>query len=740
MGNKTYVNPKKVSDEYRNMHHTYWLFCPRCFHINSVKPFLIGDELYMSLYCKCMSDERQFMPFEELLKLIKEKKAIGNFCKKHKNTPGFLYCIYCEKWLCEYCFLSHKENYPLHLLNHIPVKLKEYCAKHPKDLAVGYCKSCNFNICENCYKDKQKIRCDIFLFGNPDYKDLSEKNWEDFLEKQYQHSKKNLELKDEMINNIKNDPNLNEEEKKLLKQNVIISYSKNKKINDKLVEYILLLFSNFDFAFGFSKIQNYNVCQNIINLKFNDVNYIEENLSIKENIAKLMQYYDDNHLVRMNHLVCVKNIFTERQNVTNQIAKIVQLDDNTAATLISKGIVIVWNFMTYDELYRIKKVTINEKIENENNNIDNNNINNNNINPNIINNNNNINDNINNFLLDEDDINNNNNINNNNILINNNIIQQQIAIFNQIQGNLHHNDIRKVNILKVYHVKKVSNINLNDINNDLIYQDDLYRINNERKNEEDEDNEGLDLNFNFTSIAFVKKYNILALIIENYNEIYLFNVKTQKALPEKLIAHKKEVLEIIALKNSNLASYGKDQTLRIWNMKHFQNVTTINVEMKKYYIYFTQLYYGNLIFASDKFTIKRIKLPEYEFLPNITGASHPINYFEMPDRRLLIASEDYYLRIYEPPDYTKFIVFSNSRQKIYSFILLDLNRLLIGIEEKGQHSLNILSWRDKGHKITRNFLGELGFRSPIGSIIKTKNKRVITISWDNLIKVFIARN
>ena len=734
MGNKPYVNPKKVNDEYRQIHHTYWLFCPRCFHISSVKPFLLGDELYMSLYCKCIFDERQFMPFEELLKLIKDKKAIGNFCKKHKNAPGFLYCIYCEKWLCDYCFLSHKENYPLHLLNHIPVKLKEYCEKHPKDLAVGYCTSCDMNICDACYREQHKIRHghEISLLGNSDDKDISEEKFDVFVEKQYQHATKNLELKDEMINNINNDPNLNEEEKKFLKQNVLISYSKNKKINGKLAEYILLLFSNFDYAFKFSKILNRNVSNNIINLTFNDVNYVQENLPIKERVTQLTHYYDNNHLVQMNHLVYIKNIFSERQNVTNQIAKIVQLDDNTVATLISKGVVIVWNFMTYDELYRIKKVTINEKVENENNNI--NNINN--INQNM--NNNNINDNINNFLLDEDDINNNNNINNNNILINNNIIQQQIAIFNQIQGNLHHNDIRKVNILKVYH-KKVSNINLNDINNDLIYQDDLYRINNERKNEEDEDDEGLDLNFNFTSIAFVKKYNILALIIENYNEIYLFNVKTQKALPEKLIAHKKEVLEIIALKNSNLASYGKDQTLRIWNMKHFQNVTTINVEMKKYYIYFTQLYYGNLIFASDKFTIKRIKLPEYEFLPNITGASHPINYFEMPDRRLLIASEDYYLRIYEPPDYTKFIVFSNSRQKIYSFILLDLHHLLIGIEEK-QHSLNILSWRDKGHKITRNFLGELGFRSPIGSIIKTKNKRVITISWDNLIKVFIARN
>ena len=731
MGNKTLVNPKRVSDEYRRIHHTFWLFCPRCFHISSVKPFLLGDELYMSLYCKCLYDERQFMPFEDLLKLIKEKKSIGNFCKRHRNNQGFLYCIYCEKWLCEYCFLSHKENYPTHLLNHIPVRLKEYCAKHPKDLAVGYCKSCNMNICEVCYKDKQKIRHDIFMFENSEHIDESERNWEAFLEKHYQHATKNLELKDEMINNIDNDPNLNDQEKNFLKQSIIISYNKNKKINDKLCEYILLLFSNFDYAFSFSKIPNHNVCHNILTLTFNNVDYTKENLPIKENVEKLKDYYDDTHLVRMNHLVCVKNICSERQNVTNQIAKIVQLDENTAATLISKGIVIVWNFMTYDELYRIKKVTINEKIENENDNINQNN-------------NNNINDNINNFLLDEDD-----DVNNNNLLVNNNIIQQQILIYNQIQGNLHHNnniinihnDIRKVNILKVYHVKKVNvNINLNDINMDLINQDELHRINSEMKIDEEDDDEDLDLNYNFTSIAFVKKYNILALIIENYNEIYLFNVKTQKALPEKLIAHKKEVLEIIALKNSNLASYGKDQTLRIWNMKHFQNITTINVEMKKYYIYFTQLYYGNLIFASDEFTVKRIKLPEYEFLPDITGASHPINFFEMPDRRLLIASDDYYMRIYKPPDYTKFIVFSKSRQKIYSFILLDLNRLLIGIEENGNRSLNILNWKDKGNKITRNLLGDLGFRSPIGSIIKTKNKRVITISWDNLIKVFIVRN
>ena len=66
-----------------------------------------------------------------------------------------------------------------------------------------------------------------------------------------------------------------------------------------------------------------------------------------------------------------------------------------------------------------------------------------------------------------------------------------------------------------------------------------------------------------------------------------------------------------------------------------------------------------------------------------------------------------------------------------------MNRLLIGIEENGTHYLNILNWKAKGHKVGKPIHK---FRSPIGSIVKTKNKRVITLSWDNLIKVFIVGN
>ena len=334
---------------------------------------------------------------------------------------------------------------------------------------------------------------------------------------------------------------------------------------------------------------------------------------------------------------------------------------------------------------------------------------------------------------------NNNNFNIN--FINNHIIQQQFELLNQIQGNAqnHHNihmnnEIKKINILKVYHVNKIQyNFSLNDISFDYFSEGELNR---EQFNDFEGD-EGLDLNYNFTSIAYIKTYKILALIIENYNEIYLFDIKNQESLSRTLIGHKKEVLEIKTLKNDFLASYGNDFTLRIWNMKHLQNVTTINVQIKKFYIYFTQLLFGNLIFATNNTTIKMLDVKLYEFLPDIKVPSTPINYFQLPDKRIIIASEDYFIRIYEPPDYTKFTVLSKSRQKIYSFVLLDMNRLLIGVEENGTHSLNIINWRKKGYNYSNNIQG---FRSPIGSIVKTNNKRVITISWDNLIKVFIVGN
>ena len=170
-------------------------------------------------------------------------------------------------------------------------------------------------------------------------------------------------------------------------------------------------------------------------------------------------------------------------------------------------------------------------------------------------------------------------------------------------------------------------------------------------------------------------------------------------------------------------------------MRRLQNTTTINVEIKKHYIYFTQLLYGNLIFATEQKAIKIFKLPEYEFGKDITRIPDPVNYFELPDKRLIISSDDGYVRILNPPDYKDINLFFNrKRTNISSFLLLDNNRLLVGLKN---YSLEIFYFNDKTHKNTISISSHF---SPIACLIKTndaKNNRVISISCDNVVKIFL---
>ena len=233
-------------------------------------------------------------------------------------------------------------------------------------------------------------------------------------------------------------------------------------------------------------------------------------------------------------------------------------------------------------------------------------------------------------------------------------------------------------------------------------------------------------------MTYIKKYKLLALIIENCKDIYLFDVTKKEGLKKILKGHKKEVLDILTLKNDNLASYGNDFAIRIWNMKNLQNFITINVEIKKYYIYFTELLYGNLIFASDESVIKMLKLPEYEFDKDITCVKKPMNYFELPDKKLIIACNDYHVKILQPPDYKEVTLLFNRTTNIYSFLLMDSQRLLVCLKD---NSLHIMFLNKKKQK--KNMQSVSQFYSPVGSLVKTNDERIISVSWDNVVKVFL---
>ena len=468
MGNKNTVNKKALSQEYLNSHSTHWMYCPRCYLIPAIKPFLMKGELYISFYCKCLYEEKEFMVFDDYVKLIMKNKTTGYFCKKHNSVEGFLFCISCEKWLCDSCFLSHKEKYPNHLYNKIPIRLKEYCHRHEKEIAVGYCKLCAKNVCQNCKMAKIKLRHDLFNFDDEDNLANCTKKWNNFLEKKNSHSLNNEKSKEEVINLIKNSKDISDDEKKNIITKINESFFKNKQINDKICEYILFLQSNFDYSFHIGNIVNRNIFNNIYNLKLEKSNFsIKPQLSPLKNAKKLIKFYESVHIIQLSPLINIKNLLSEKQNVTKQISKICLLDKTNAATLTSKGIIIVWNYLTYDELYRIKKVTVNEKAyleKNENNNLTNSNT------INILQN----------YILDDED--DDDEFNNN--LINERIIQQQTHILNLIQNNNNINNAqeenKRINLLKVIYPNNSSKLNSS---NEMCNQNE---INNERYIEDEE--------------------------------------------------------------------------------------------------------------------------------------------------------------------------------------------------------------------------------------------------------------
>ena len=715
MGNQNSVNEKKLSQEYLNSQSTHWMYCTKCYLIPVIKPFLMKGELYISLYCRCLYEEKEFMTFDEYIKSITvddKNSKIKYYCKKHKSVEGFLFCISCEKWLCDFCFLSHKEIYPKHLYNKIPIRLKEYCHRHEKEEAVAYCINCHKNVCVNCKIAKLKIRHDIFDFDDPEKISDCNKKWNLFTETHISNSTNNEKSKEEVIKLINNCKDISDEKKKKVINKINNAFLKNKKINDKLCEFILFLYSNFDYSYHIGNIVNYNILNNINNIIIEKRKFsIKPQETPVKNAQRLLNYYENIYIIQLSPLVNIKNLTSDRENATKQISKICLLDENNAVTLTSKGIIIVWNYITYNELYRIKKVTVNEKeylAKKDNNN-----------NFNFSNNMNNLQ----NFIFDddedEDDLNN----------INERIIRQQEHILNLIQNNNNNFNDKKtektINLLKVFKINNYSKLN---ISNDMYNQNEN---NNNILNEEEE--EGLELNYTIKSMAYIKQKNILCIIIDNCKDIYLFDLKKKETLKNKLIGHKNQVLDILTLKNDNLASYGEDFALKIWNMKRLQNIITIHVEIKKYYIYFTQLLYGNLIFATGESNIKIFKLPECEYDKEITSVPQPMNYFELPNKLLIISSDDFYVRVLKPPDYKVIAFFLNrKRTKIYSFLLLDKKRLLVGLEDC---SIKIIYLNHKtpknGNKINTHY-------SPISSLVKANENRVISISWDNVVKIFLV--
>ena len=236
-------------------------------------------------------------------------------------------------------------------------------------------------------------------------------------------------------------------------------------------------------------------------------------------------------------------------------------------------------------------------------------------------------------------------------------------------------------------------------------------------------------------MCYIPQYKYLLFIVDkNPNiQIYISNSRNEFKLETILIGHSNDVISILNLTNGNLASHSKDQTIRIWDMITFQQIIVLKFDFKFSYSSFTQLYDESIIFAIEEYTIKLFNLEKNEFSHSFHCESKPISYFQIPDKRLIISCDDRNVRIYKPPNYENFTYFAKYHSKIYSYLLIDQERLLIGSKDC-TIKLLYLGYNQHFEKI--------GEHSACVGCIKQcyKYNKIISISWDNSCKIWVIGN
>ena len=291
------------------------VFYPICKECNNISNFEL-EPLNFSIKYICESDKNHskkdiyFKTFERFY--LREKEIIKCLkCNANLENSEYYICEACKNIYCNKCLIEditiNEHN------NSIKALSNNRCLIHKSDY-TKYCCTCNENICYFCVKNENiheghLIKCYYELMPSiEDIKNLKNK----FLEKS--KFTNDLIIK---LENWKRRINFKVEE---LKQNL--------KDEISLLEKIIMNFNNSS--------MNYNY--------FNIFNYINENVDIKSNNKKLIEFYENEKLEEQTQ------ILTE---VFKYLGKHIKEKDEEE-TLKSEGKNILLNLkINFDFIYKL---------------------------------------------------------------------------------------------------------------------------------------------------------------------------------------------------------------------------------------------------------------------------------------------------------------------------------------------------------------------------------------------------
>lgn len=208
--------------------------------------------------------------------------------KQEKSKEIFFFCKDCEEIYCQIdikeCILEEERVVSLDNLDYL-------CITHKKDYIL-YCINCNKNLCEICidsviHKEHEKIYFKDKLIGKEENDNIDE------------YIKKGKENK----NKFENELEMNINDFNIEKFNDIFLFLKNKisekiKIYDNLISYAFYIKKSYDFCVNYNRF-NYQIIKNLYELVKNQLYYIDNK---NEELNRLII-----HLKKKNFKFPIKN-------------------------------------------------------------------------------------------------------------------------------------------------------------------------------------------------------------------------------------------------------------------------------------------------------------------------------------------------------------------------------------------------------------------------------------------------
>ena len=292
--NVVVVEGQSSNEDSVNLKKSDYIICPQCKEnaYLSIKDFILSITGCKSEH---KTDDLEFKEFDNT-QLIDQSKIACDKCHFLKGDNEFFICLKCQQKFCSRCYEEHDTLHKDYIKNYEEAQF--YCKFH-YGIYDFYCTDCKKDLCALCkeeHKDHKYITYDSIL---PDYNNIKEKELQDTKGKIYQL--------------------------KTIVNGMIYQLNQLNKSLDIYFEIYYNIVSNYDF-----KKRNYNIIQNINNMKNYNNNYFLLNITeIIKNDNLKAQFTDIISLqTKMDYKRLKKNKEIEEKANKNEIIINDSGDDN----------------------------------------------------------------------------------------------------------------------------------------------------------------------------------------------------------------------------------------------------------------------------------------------------------------------------------------------------------------------------------------------------------------------------